>query len=272
MNTKIAALLAMGLSLAPMAAYSAINISMDTPTDLVGTFSTTGTNVEAATPSAFDFGLSFCLPVRVSRATTATAGLQCAGSPDNPGVSFAVGGSQTPGPISGMTTSLAGSSVPTFYFRFYDLHDTGGTNGTFSGAFCFSRNPSGCTVAEPATLMGFYPPVEAPAIATNYAKAGQTVPLRFYAGTASGPLTNLASASLAITAVACAQTPAATDSIDEYATGTTVALENLGGGYYQYNWTTAKTDAGTCKSVALSLPAPYETPTHPMATFQFSRK
>ena len=272
MNSKIAALLAMGLLTAPIAAQSTINIAIDTPTDLVGTFSATGTAVEAATPTVFDFGLSFCLPVRVSRGTTASAALQCAGSPDNPRVSFTVAGAQTLGSVSGTTTALAGNSVPTFYFRFYDLHDTGGTSGTFSGAFCFSRSPTGCTAAEPATLGGFYPPVDPPSVATNYAKAGQTIPLRFYAATASGPITDLASASLAITSVTCAHVSATADSIDEYSTDTAVALENLGGGHYQYNWTTGKVDSGTCKSVALSLPATYTTPTHPTATFQFSRK
>jgi hypothetical protein len=272
MNVKIAALLAMGLLTAPIAAQATVTISIDTPTDLVGTFSTTGTAVEAATPSAFNFGLPFCLPVRVSRGATATAGLQCAGSPDDPRVSFTVAGAQTPGSVGGTTIALAGSSVPAFYFRFYDLHDSGGTNGTFSGAFCFSRSATGCTAAEPAMLSGFFPPVDPPSIAINYAKAGQTIPLRFYAATANGPITDLASASLAITGVTCADVSTAADSIDEYLTDTAVALENLGGGHYQYNWTTGKADSGTCKSIALSLPATYTTPTHPTATFQFSRK
>ena len=272
MNSKIAALLALGMLTAPFAARAAIDFSTDTTTDLVGTFTVTGTTVEDATPSAFNFGLSFCLPVRVSRGTSATAGLQCAGSSDDPRAGFTVGGAQTAGSVSGMTSVLAGTSVPTFYFRFYDLADTGGASGTFSGAFCFSRNPTGCTAAEPATLSGFYPPVDSPSVATNYARAGQTIPLRFYAATPNGPITNLASASVAITGVACAEVSAAEDSIDEYSTGTAVALENLGGGYYQYNWMTSKADYGTCKSIALFLPSTYTTPTHPTATFQFSRR
>ena len=48
-----------------------------------------------------------------------------------------------------------------------------------------------------------------------------------------------------------------------------MALANLGGGYYQYNWKTRKADAGTCKTVTLSLPQTYTTPTNPTATFKF---
>jgi hypothetical protein len=272
MKITISLMMALGVLIAPLAAQANVNFSTDTTTVLVGTFSVTGTTVEAATPSAFDFGLSFCLPVRVSRGVTATAGLQCAGSPDDPRAGLTIAGAQTASSVSGMTNALAGTPVPTFYFRFYELRDTGGTSGTFSGAFCFSRDPADCIAVESAMLSGFYPPVDSPSVATNYAKAGQTIPLRFYAATANGPITDLGSASLAITGVTCADLSTAEDSLAEYSTNTAVALENLGGGYYQYNWTTSKADSGTCKSVALFLPATYTTPTHPTATFQFSRK
>ena len=49
----------------------------------------------------------------------------------------------------------------------------------------------------------FHAPVEPPAVATNNAKAGQMVPLKFYAETASGPITDLVAAILSITGVAC---------------------------------------------------------------------
>ena len=84
MTSKIPGFLVAGLLAGPITAHSAVTISTDTATDLVGTFSVTGTSVEIATPSAFNFGLSFCLPVSVSRGTTAIAGLQCAGAPDDP--------------------------------------------------------------------------------------------------------------------------------------------------------------------------------------------
>lgn len=257
-------------------AQAAINFSTDTANDLAGTFSVTGTAVESAVPSNFNFGLSFCMPVRVSRSTTATVGLQCAGSPDDPGFTLqgvSTTGPQAAGAISGMTNSLAGTGVPTFYFLFSDLQDTGGTGGTFSGKFCFSRSATGCgSSVTTATLTGFDAPVESPAVATNLAKAGKTIPLRFFAATATGPIMGLQSVRVAITGVDCANVPAALDALEEYVPGKAVGLQELGGGYYQYNWSTRLDDLGSCKSVTLALPAPYVTETSPVANFKFAHK
>ena len=277
MTSRIAGLLAVSLLAGPIVAEASITISTDTATDFAGTFSITGTAVEAATPGAFNSGLAFCLPVRVSRGTTAIVGLQCAGAPDDPRAKLLdiLVGPQASGSISGTTSALAGSAVPTFYFRYSDLQDTGGSGGTFSGAFCFSRSPTGCAASvpetDPATLDGFYPPVDAPSVATNVARAGQVIPLKFYAQGARGPIVDLATARLTIAGVACADISTAVDSIDEYSAGASVALENLGGGYYQYNWQTARSYAGACKTVTLLLPENYSTPTNPIATFRFSR-
>jgi hypothetical protein len=274
MKAKISGLLIVGLLAGPLTAQATVTISTDTATELVGTFSVTGTSVDAATPSVFDFGLSFCTPVRATRSTTATIGLQCAGSPDNPGVSLQVlAGPQDSGSVSGMTSSLAGSAVPTFYFLFSDLQDTGGTDGTFSGTFCFSRSPAGCTlVVEPATLMGFYPPVAPPSVATNLAKAGKTIPLTFYAETASGPIMDLTTVNLTVTGVTCESISSAVSAVEEYVVGQAASLQNLGGGYYQYNWKTSRADQNSCLTVTLALPDTYSTPTKPIANFRFSRK
>jgi hypothetical protein len=275
MKLTIPGLLAMGMLAGPIAAQAAVTFSTDTQTDLVGTFSVTGTSVESATPGEFDFGLSFCMPVRVSRGTTASAGLQCAGSPDDPRVSLpnVLGDPQTASSISGATDGLAGTGVPSFSFSFSDLRDTGGAGGTFSGSFCFSRRPAGCPSFEPApqaaTLDGFYAPVDPPSVATNNARAGQTIPLKFHAETAGGPITGLSAAVLTIANVACTDVTPAADTVEESSADTSVALANLGGGDYQYNWKTAKSDAGTCKTIMLSLPETYRTPTRPMATFRF---
>jgi hypothetical protein len=274
MKSKIPGLLIVGLLAGPIAAQATVNFSTDTATDLVGTFSVTGTSVDAATPSVFDFGSSFCMPVRASRSTTATVGLQCAGSPDNPRAGLQVlAGSQTADSVSGMTSSLAGSAVPTFYFLFSELQDTGGTDGTFSGAFCFSRSSTGCTsVPKSATLSGFYPPVAPPSVATNLAKAGKTIPLMFHVETAGGPVTDLTTAKLTVTGVTCESISTAVSAVEEYVAGQAVTLQNLGGGYYQYNWKTSRTDQNSCKTVTLALPDTYTTPTNPVADFKFSRK
>ena len=181
--------------------------------------------------------------------------------------------SLTTRPTSTRRSSLAGSSVPTFYFRFSNLKDSGGSDGTFSGAFCFSRSPTACGYADPipATIDGFQAPVDSPSVATNFAKAGETIPLKFYAATADGPIADLARVKLEVIGVACSAIPTEADPVDKYSTGDADTLENLGGGQYQYNWKTRRNAAGTCKLVTLSLPKPYNTAIHPVATFQFTR-
>jgi hypothetical protein len=182
-------------------------------------------------------------------------------------------GPHAPEAVSGAVSSLAGTSVATFYFRYSNLHDSGGSNGTFSGDFCFSRSPTGCvsTQNKPATIDGFQAPVESPSVATNFAKAGKTIPLKFHAVTGDGPITDLTTARLAITGVACAAIPTEANPIDAYSSEAAGTLKNLGGGDYQYNWKVRPNAAGTCKLVTLSLPKPYTTRIHPVATFQFTR-
>jgi hypothetical protein len=275
MKSNVPGLLIVGLLAGPITAQSAVNFSTDTATELIGTFSVTATAVDSAAPSVFDFGAAFCMPVRASRSTMATVGLQCAGAPDDPAVSVpdVLAGPHNVSSVSGMTSSLAGSAVPAFYFVFSDLQDTGGAGGTFSGAFCFSRSPTGCTASipepEPAVLGGFYPPLAPPSVSTNLAKAGKTIPLTFYAETSSGPIMDLTAARLTIIGVACESISTAVNAIAQYVGGKTAGLQNLGGGYYQYNWQTSKADRNSCKAVTLALPDTYTTPTSPMANFRF---
>lgn len=67
------------------------------------------------------------------------------------------------------------------------------------------------------------------AVATNLAKAGQTIPLEFYAETNSGPITDLTSVDLSIISTGCENLDEGVDAIDSYSNGTSVLLENLGG-------------------------------------------
>jgi hypothetical protein len=110
---------------------------------------------------------------------------------------------------------------------------------------------------------GFSQPVDnAPVL--NAAKAGQAIPLKWRLVDANGaPVTTLAVASLTVTGLACSagSTP---DQLEEYAAGSS-GLQNLGDGYYQFNWKTAKSYAPSCKTVHLDLG---EGHTH-QALFQF---
>jgi hypothetical protein len=61
-------------------------------------------------------------------------------------------------------------------------------------------------------------------------------------------------------------TGSGSDAVEEYASGSS-GLQNLGDGYYQYNWKTPKTYANSCKTLRLDLgEGIYHT-----AAFQFTR-
>ncbi|HYN87315.1 MAG TPA: family 43 glycosylhydrolase, partial [Ardenticatenaceae bacterium] len=96
----------------------------------------------------------------------------------------------------------------------------------------------------------FAQPVDnAPAV--NLATAGQVIPLKWRLTDASGaPVTTLASVTVTAVSRACGADTVA--SIEEYAAGESV-LQNLGDGYYQYNWKTPKAFAGSCRTLKLDL-------------------
>jgi CSLREA domain-containing protein len=98
---------------------------------------------------------------------------------------------------------------------------------------------------------GFASPVnDAPTL--NLAKAGQTIPLKWHLADASGhPITHLESVSVAVTSLDCSA-GTSTDAIEEYTRGTS-GLQNLGDGYYQYNWATPKGYARSCRTMSLDL-------------------
>ena len=98
---------------------------------------------------------------------------------------------------------------------------------------------------------GFFQPVDnLPAI--NIAKAGQAIPLKWRLTDANGnPVTNLTSVKVTVAGLACA-TGTSTDLLEEYAAGAS-GLQNLGDGYYQFNWKTPTTYASSCKTMYLNL-------------------
>jgi hypothetical protein len=86
----------------------------------------------------------------------------------------------------------------------------------------------------------------------NTANAGQTVPIKFQLVDATGaPVTTLTTATVTVTTLGCSigTTP---DQLEEYVTGGS-GLQNLGGGYYQFNWKTPKSYAKSCKTMHLDL-------------------
>jgi hypothetical protein len=137
-----------------------------------------------------------------------------------------------------------------------------GTVGAVAATAC----PSGTTtLQEGATsedscvsviayeFTGFSSPIDGGGV-LNQVKAGQTVPLRWRLTTADGlPVTDLDPAGVRVTVTGLSCSVGSTvDAVDEYSTGSS-GLQNLGDGYYQWNWKTAKSYAGSCKTMTLSL-------------------
>ncbi len=97
---------------------------------------------------------------------------------------------------------------------------------------------------------GFDAPVDSNAV--NVAKAGQTIPLKFRVADADGSgIDTLTSVSVTAVTLTC-DLGETQDQIEEYASGNS-GLQNLGDGYYQFNWKTPKTYANSCKTLHLDL-------------------
>jgi hypothetical protein len=98
---------------------------------------------------------------------------------------------------------------------------------------------------------GFFAPVDNPPT-LNVAKAGQTIPLKWHVTDANGiPVTDLTGITVKAVSFTCdlGTTP---DQVEEYASGAS-GLQNLGDGYYQFNWKTPKSYANSCKMLTLDL-------------------
>jgi alpha-tubulin suppressor-like RCC1 family protein len=122
---------------------------------------------------------------------------------------------------------------------------------------CTATDYAGNTAATAAPysviygFVGFTTPVDnAPTV--NVANAGQAVPFKWKLVDASGtPVINLASVTISAFAMSCSS-GAVADAVEQYAAGAS-ALQNLGGGYYQYNWKSPKTYQSSCKQLVLDL-------------------
>jgi hypothetical protein len=100
-------------------------------------------------------------------------------------------------------------------------------------------------------FMGFGAPVDNNSV-LNVAKAGQIIPLKWRLQDAAGnPVTTLSSVTVRVQDLNCSA-GSTTDQIEEYASGSS-GLQNLGGGYYQFNWKTPTTYAASCKTMHLEL-------------------
>ena len=99
---------------------------------------------------------------------------------------------------------------------------------------------------------GLFAPVD-PVPTLNSAKASQAIPLKWRLTDYNGaPVLNFSATAfgVVVSTVACT-TSAGVDAIEEYAGNS--GLQNLGDGYYQFNWKSPASYAGTCKGIGLNL-------------------
>jgi len=100
-------------------------------------------------------------------------------------------------------------------------------------------------------FIGFTSPVDNPGV-MNSAKAGQTIPLKWRITDANGnPVTDLTGVSVTAISLSCPSAPT-TDAIEEYVVSNS-GLQNLGDGYYQWNWKSPTAYANSCKTLKLDL-------------------
>lgn len=102
----------------------------------------------------------------------------------------------------------------------------------------------------PYQFTGFFQPVDT--YATNSAKAGQTIPIKWRLMDANGLPISDPSSFLGITVqTGSCGTIASIDAIETYSSVS--GLQYLGDGYWQFNWKTPKTYAGSCRTLRVNL-------------------
>jgi hypothetical protein len=122
---------------------------------------------------------------------------------------------------------------------------------------CTASDESGNTATTPAfynviyDFAGFFDPVSNPP-ALNIANAGRVVPLKWHLTDAFGePVTGLAGVVVTAPNLTCS-VEINSEPVEEYAAGKS-GLQNLGDGYYQFNWSIPKNYANSCKTLNLDL-------------------
>jgi len=117
------------------------------------------------------------------------------------------------------------------------------------------------TLGNPSTLThnytvrrydfaGFSSPVDNPTV-LNTAKAGQAIPLKWRLTDNGSPVTDLAGVTVTAVTRNCTTGVEGTDAIEQYAAGSS-GLQNLGDGYYQFNWKSPTSFANSCKTLTVN--------------------
>jgi hypothetical protein len=114
-----------------------------------------------------------------------------------------------------------------------------------------NTNNSSANYSVGYKFVGFSSPVDNNNV-LNVAKAGSAIPLKWRLLDANdAPVTNLSSVNVTVASLLCSAGTSA-DLLEEYAAGSS-GLQNLGDGYYQFNWKTPTNYANSCKTLQLNL-------------------
>jgi hypothetical protein len=109
-----------------------------------------------------------------------------------------------------------------------------------------------CSYSVGYSFVGYSSPVDNPGW-VNKLKAGQAIPLKWRLLDANGqPVTNLTVATLSVQGRECAALGSSMDLVEETTAGGS-PLQNLGSGYYQLNWKSPTSYAGSCKALTLNI-------------------
>jgi hypothetical protein len=168
---------------------------------------------------------------------------------------------------SGVLAAYASGTIPLDASSAGPKTATAGV-GTAKDIVDNSSAAANCSYSVAYVFSGLSAPVDKPNT-MNLSKAGQAVPLKWRLTDANGdPVLNFSAAALgvAVTGMVCTVN-ASLDQIEEYAGNS--GLQNLGDGYYQFNWKTPGSYANSCKSIGLNLGE--GTPRGPLAYFNFKK-
>jgi Tol biopolymer transport system component len=144
----------------------------------------------------------------------------------------------TSGPVDSTATASVGTASPGAHTVVLAGSDIAGRMSTTT-----------CDYVVAYGFSGFQSPVDEGQV--NVARAGRTIPLKWRAVDASGdPVMTIDAVTVTVLGQSC-DIGMTEDLIEETSTGS--GLQNLGNGFYQYNWKTPASYAQSCKTMRLGL-------------------
>ena len=169
---------------------------------------------------------------------------------DTPAPTFTLGQSAN---VTGTATDGGSGPASATVSKPADTSSVGGSKSVSLDASDGVGNSSSanCSYSVAFGFSGLSAPIDRPNI-LNVSKAGQALPLKWRLTDANGdPVTTLSSVKVLVSDMGCASGTSA-DLVEEYAAGSS-GLQNLGDGYYQFNWKSPTSYANSCKSLRLDL-------------------